>query len=128
MNRRLVITVLAVTLVACADAGAEDASEPRTSAIRGEVTAGPQCPVEIASSPCPDAPWSGTVRISGADGETVQVDTTDAGRFRVALAPGTYEVVAVPPVQGVAFADPQTVTVVEGIDAEVRLVVDTGIR
>ena len=126
MNRRLAITVLAVTIAACACGGADDASQP-DSAIRGTVTAGPQCPVEIAGSPCPDAPWTGTVRISGTEGETVEVETSDAGRFRVALDPGTYEVVAVL-AQGVALAEPQTVTVVEGIDAEVRLTVDTGIR
>ena len=59
------------------------------------MVAGPQCPVVQAGSPCPDAPWNGTIRVTGGDGVDLEVATFNEGRFAIAIGPGTYEVQAV---------------------------------
>jgi hypothetical protein len=59
------------------------------SGIQGIVLLGPMCPVEQASSPCPDKPIAATVRINGPQGETTVRSGSD-GRFQAALAPGHY--------------------------------------
>jgi len=117
--------LLVVFLVACGD-GAGDGNG--ASGIRGRALAGPQCPVEMAESPCPDLPWEGTVVATEPDsGETFTTSTDADGRFELSLAPGTYEVTidaaSTPPT-----AEPQTVTVEEGSFTEIEVFVDTGIR
>jgi Carboxypeptidase regulatory-like domain len=116
--------VLASALAACGGPGAGSGS----SGIRGQALAGPQCPVEVEGSPCPDAPWQGTivaVDVDSGDRSTVESDVD--GRFRLALEPGTYELTigsdGTPP-----FAKPQRVSVREGEYTDVTIAVDTGIR
>jgi hypothetical protein len=123
---RLVLAVLLTVVVgACGadrDAGASD------SGIRGRAVAGPQCPVEVAGSPCPDLPFEGTVvATSAATGDRFTVETDADGRFELPLAPGTYEVSIDSP-SPPPFAKPLTVTVRGGAFARVTVVVDTGIR
>lgn len=124
MKRIVALLLVAVGLSACGGDGSGDG----TSGIRGRALAGPQCPVEIEGSPCPDLPWEGTVlAVDAQSGEEFTVQTDADGRFRLSLAPGTYEVTieagSSPP-----FAKPQTVTVEEGAFAEIVVSVDTGIR
>ncbi|HVF07381.1 MAG TPA: hypothetical protein VNC60_02295 [Actinomycetota bacterium] len=91
--------------------------------------AGPQCPVVVEGSPCPDLPWQGIVRISTTGGDLVEeASTTADGRFEVALGPGEYIASAVFEPAGVGSATPTTVTVDAGAWTEVTLSVDTGIR
>jgi Carboxypeptidase regulatory-like domain len=120
--RGLVVAVIAMALAACA-AGA---SAP-AGGIHGTVTAGPTCPVEHAGTPCPPAPWSGTIRATAADGTTYDASTDAEGSYRLALPDGTY---AVAPVTsgGPQSAKPVTVTVQGGATQTVDLQVDTGIR
>ena len=119
------IALLLAVLAACSDgAGDGDAA----SGIRGQALAGPQCPVEMAGSPCPDLPWEGTVVATETDsGERFTASTDADGRFELPLSPGTYEVTidaaSTPPT-----AEPQTVTVEEGTFTEIEVFVDTGIR
>jgi hypothetical protein len=121
-------TALALVLAGCADERADVGDAPSTG-VRGIVTSGPQCPVVVAGSPCPDEPWQGTVRISANEGDVVrEVRTDDRGRFEVALGSGSYMVVAVTEPERISTASPQTVSVVDGRWVEVSLVVDTGIR
>jgi hypothetical protein len=121
---RIVPVLVALALAACGGEGEGDA----TSGIRGRALAGPQCPVEIQGSPCPDVPFQGTViatDVATGDASTVETDTD--GRFELALPPGTYEVSIVsesPP----PFAKPQTVEVEPGAFATITVAVDTGIR
>ncbi len=117
--------LLLVVLAACSDG---DGAGDRASGIRGQALAGPQCPVEMADSPCPDLPWQGTVVATDtSSGETFTASTDADGRFELSLAPGTYEVTidaaSTPPT-----AEPLSVTVEEGSFAEIDLSVDTGIR
>jgi hypothetical protein len=122
--KRFALVAVAVAVASCGGNGAGDG----TSGIRGEARSGPQCPVEVQGSPCPDLPFVGTVIATNADtGDAFTIETDALGRFELSLEPGTYEVSIVsessPP-----FAKPQSVTVEPGAFAEIVVSVDTGIR
>ena len=121
----IVIRLLAiVALGACAGR-----VTPAGAGIEGQVLAGPQCPVETVSSPCPPAPWIGTVRATAEDGTVYEDETDEEGRYAISLPPGTYEVVALAGGDGgPTFGEPQTVPVAEGQPLHLDLSVDTGIR
>ena len=130
--RRVALTILcsaiALSFAACGDDGAVG-DEPPASGIAGIVTAGPRCPVVVEGSPCPDAPWRGTVRVTTLEGTLVgEVDTDDEGRFRLPLAPGDYEVAVAAEASRPPTASSEAVTVVDGRWINVELTVDTGIR
>ena len=119
---------LVLVFAACGGEQADPVDAP-AGGVRGVVTSGPQCPVVVAGSPCPDRPWRGTVRISATQGDVVrEVETDDRGRFEISLGAGSYIVVAVTDPERMSTGSPQTVTVVDGAWAEVTLLVDTGIR
>ena len=123
----VLVVALALVLSACGDGpGAGDGS----SGIRGTAHVGPQCPVEQAGSPCPDAPFDGEVRVSTPEGDEVATAPTGQdGSFEVALEPGSYVVdVVVENPGGPPFAKPVTVEVQAGSFTEVDLAVDSGIR
>lgn len=116
--------LVVVGFASCGDEGPADAS----SGIRGRALAGPQCPVEVAGSPCPDRPWEGVVVATNAEtGERTSVRTGGDGRFAIALDPGTYEL-TIRSDGGPPTARPQTVSVVAGAYTDVTVAVDTGIR
>ena len=118
--------LLVLVLAACGDDVADTA--PATG-IRGRATMGPQCPVEVAGSPCPETPFVGQIKVLTP--QDVQVDTVvtdDQGRFQVRLVPGSYVVIADTGGTGPPFPEPQRVMVPEEGFAEVTLLVDTGIR
>jgi hypothetical protein len=118
---------LVLVLAACGEQA--DPADSPAGGVRGVVTSGPQCPVVVAGSPCPDRPWQGTVRISASQGDVVrEVETDERGRFEVALGAGSYIVVAVTDPEPMATGSPRTVTVADGAWTEVSLLVDTGIR
>jgi hypothetical protein len=115
--------VLVVILAACGDGDGDGAS-----GVRGRALAGPQCPVEMADSPCPDLPWEGTVVVTATDsGEAFTASTDADGRFELPLSPGTY-VVTIDAASTPPTTEPQTVTVEEGSFTEIEVFVDTGIR
>ena len=123
MQRRARFLLAALVLATCAD-GAGDGS----SGIRGRAMAGPQCPVVVEGSPCPDRPWRGTVVATQMrTGARSTVETDPLGRFELTLEPGTYEI-TIDAGAGLPFAEPRTVTVVAGGFTHVDVAVDTGIR
>lgn len=127
MNRiALALVLVALAVVACgADA---EGSGDGTSGIRGRAVSGPQCPVEVAGSPCPDRPYEGTVVATEADtGDAFTVETDAEGRFELPLAPGTYQV-SIEAESPPPFAKPQTVTVEHDAFTQITVTVDTGIR
>jgi hypothetical protein len=125
--KRIAPVLVAAAFVALATCGGEGAGDD-ASGIRGQALAGPQCPVEMANSPCPDLPWEGTiVATDTGSGERFTATTDAEGRFELALEPGTYEV-TIDAGSDLPFAKPQTVTVEDGTFAEVAVTVDTGIR
>jgi len=101
------------------------------SGIEGQVTIGPMCPVERVDQPCPDKPFQAEVTVeSAANGREMLRFTSGAdGRFRVALAPGTYRLVPRSP-QGGALprAEPLEVSVPQGQYETVDIRFDSGIR
>ncbi len=128
--RATALSMLTVALLsACGDGSDPTIDDPPNSGVRGVVTAGPQCPVVIQGSPCPDQRWQGAVRITTSAGEVVRtVQTGDRGRFEVPLGEGTYEVIAETEQDRLPTASPQTVRVSQGEWVEITLTVDTGIR
>jgi hypothetical protein len=127
--RRVLLALLLLSVGASACAKAADGGSGGGSGIRGVVVAGPQCPVESAQSPCPDAPLPKTELQVKRSGNVVATATSDeTGAFHVTLPPGTYSVEAVTDMGGIGYARPVDVTVTEGAFAQVSVVVDTGIR
>jgi hypothetical protein len=115
---------IALVVTACGAPGSGDG----TSGIEGRALAGPQCPVMVEGSPCPDLPWEGTVVAAGpSSGDEFTVETGADGRFRLPLAPGTY-VLSIRAGSSPPSAKPQTVVVEPGSFADVVISVDTGIR
>ena len=116
-------------LVACGGDGG--GAVTGDSGITGQVLAGPQCPVVMEGSPCPDKPLQATLRIERANGGDGQMVETDGqGLFRVALAPGDY-VVKPQSVGDTGFPVPpgdQAVSVTESRFTEITISYDTGIR
>ncbi len=95
--------------------------------IFGGVAAGPTCPVEQASSPCPERPVA-DAEVTAKQGDTVggTARTDSNGKFTMRLAPGTYEVTAKSP--SVMSCETEEVTVAEHQYQPVRITCDTGIR
>ena len=121
-------SILVVAVVGIAFAGCGSTERPEAS-IRGIVLRGPMCPVESASSPCPDQPYAGVEVHATFEGDmVVDSDVTDAnGRFELTVDGGaTYRVSVL--VEPIEQQQPQQVRVEPGGSAQVTLRVDTGIR
>jgi hypothetical protein len=123
------LLVSAAVVVALASCGLRPPA-PADTGIEGVMLIGPTCPVQRINSPCPDRPFAGEVSVRDQSGSQVaDVHADSGGHFRVAVAPGTYELVPVSPRPGVPpFGRPQTVTVVSGQYAQVTIEYDSGIR
>ena len=124
-TRWLPAAVLVLLLPGCGHAGPGESSSAR---IVGTVTAGPTCPVERAGSPCPNRPVSGASIQALQNGTAVTSTQTDStGKFRIAVAPGAYTIVATN-AGGYRSTAQRQISVEAGKTATVDLVVDTGIR
>jgi hypothetical protein len=122
----LVVLVMAV-LVSCGErTGAGDAG----SGIEGTVAIGPTCPVEMAESPCADAPYEALITVTDGGEVVATGKSTQDGTFRIDVPPGTYTVTAEPVVaDAIAHADPlQDVVVGTGAFTHVGISFDSGIR
>lgn len=128
MRRTLAIALLLLSVLpACAKAGSLGSGGD--SGVRGQVLAGPQCPVERAESPCPDWPVPDIQIQVREQGAVVATASSDAdGRFELSLPAGRYVLHAVLPTAGIEYAQPVDVTVHDGAFAQVNVLIDTGIR
>ena len=109
----------ALLLAACA---ASTGSE-----VSGRVLAGPTCPVQRLDSPCPDRPVAVALVVADERGGVVARVTSDAdGRFRLALAPGSYMIRS--DSQRLPVLRPTPFVVVVGRVTELDLRADSGIR
>jgi hypothetical protein len=95
-----------------------------TSGLRGLVTKGPTQPVCVAETPC-SAPAK-HVLVMFSRGSAHRSVTTDVhGRYRIALAPGTWTIT----VAGARFGyRPRSAVVPAGAVAVRNITIDTGIR
>jgi hypothetical protein len=128
MRKGPIYLLILLTLASCAPAA--EGRGPR-SGVAGRVLLGPQCPVEQAGSPCPDKPVAAEVQVfkSGSDDLVASTDSSENGRFRIDLEPGSYELLpVVDEVGGLPFAKRVQVTVESGEYSEVALSLDSGIR
>jgi len=121
--RTIAVLALVATLVACGST----AGSP-SGGVRGTVTAGPTCPVERQGTPCPPAPWTGTVRATSSDGAIVETVTDERGAYTLPLPDGSYTVTPVIDGGGPPTAAPVSVTISGGEMQTLDLQVDTGIR
>ncbi|MEO7665916.1 MAG: carboxypeptidase-like regulatory domain-containing protein [Dehalococcoidia bacterium] len=128
----LVAVCVVVLLLAAAACGDDDESPAvEVSGIAGQVLVGPQCPVVMEGSPCPDLPLEATLRVDEVGGGSSQtVETNSDGQFSLLLPPGEYSVVALPVGDGPFPAPPaeQMVTVRPRTFSELTIYYDTGIR
>jgi hypothetical protein len=98
------------------------------SGIEGQAVIGPQCPVQVKGTECPDQPYPTTITILDEQGgEVTRVQTDEKGQFHVPLPPGTY---TLKPEAGnpLPTANEQTVTVKGGEFTRVGISYDSGIR
>lgn len=122
----VVALILGLMLAGCA--GRSSTSDVGQG-VRGIVVAGPQCPVESATSPCPPKPLpSIEVEVTDDSGVVAKATTDERGGFVVALDPGTYAVQAAPGQSGFMSSRPVPFEVRSGTLTRVTVPVDTGIR
>jgi hypothetical protein len=126
----LLLALAAVTLLAACEG--DEAPPVTDSGIEGQVLIGPQCPVVVEGTPCPDAPYpDATIEVWSAE-RTERVATFESdegGRFRVALPPGDYHLEPQSPNDGAPPTGvPQDVSVPPGRFVEVTVSYDSGIR
>jgi hypothetical protein len=110
--------------------GSAEPPPPGQGVIEGVVLSGPQCPVLIAGSPCPDEPVATEISVTDRSaGQVVGVARSGAdGRFRILLPPGDYTLQAGSTTKPFPRGIPFDVAVSDGDTAKVQLRVDTGIR
>jgi len=117
------LAAASILLGACAGSTPEGAQ-----GVEGQVLIGPMCPVMVEGQPCPDQPYQATLAILDTNGrELIRVETDTAGRFKVALEPGSYTMQPQPG-EGIAFASPFDFSVQEGTFTQVMVLYDSGIR
>ena len=123
MKFKVVLGVLILILSTCSMQ-----TQTQDSGIEGQVFIGPTCPVVQEGQECPDQPYQAVLSVNSLGGERiVQVQTDEAGRFRIPLKPGEYILHPESP-NALPFAKEQTVTVEEGKFTEVIVNYDSGIR
>ena len=101
---------------------------PAPSGVEGRVSAGPTCPVERADEPCADKPVETTLRLLRKDGSVAAAGKSSPdGAFRLAVAPGSYRLVADWPSR-IGGCGPVEVTVEYGRFTYTKVSCVTGIR
>ena len=135
----MVLTVFLLNACGNQDAATPGSGSQAAGTVRGQVLAGPRCPVESAPADgsttrdhdeCADTPTRARIRVTAiSTGSVLATARSDAdGRFQVDLPAGQYELQALELDQPVEQGPPLLVSVRPDrvTDAVVR--VDTGIR
>ena len=129
LRRASIIATLLVAAFALIAAQCDSNGQPPSSGIEGLVTIGPVCPVERIDTPCPDKPYQATIVVKNEGGDEVARELSGKdGRFRVALAPGSYTLAPQSGSGGLPFAKEQQVEVQAGAFTTVGVQFDSGIR
>ncbi len=105
-------------------------SSTPASGVRGTVTTGPTCPVQMpGDSACADRPVSGALLVALEGTREVGRTTSRVdGTYSLALPPGLYVIVPQPVKGLLGTANRSMVTVDAGAWVELDFVYDTGIR
>jgi carboxypeptidase family protein len=121
------LLAVALTFTAC---GSQDIADVPVGTIRGVVLLGPTCPVQSATSPCPDQPLEyARVLVRRADGSVATTLKSDGeGRFAAQIAPGEYTLVVDTEGDPARTSKPVAITVRRGRTTSVTVPVDSGIR
>ena len=120
MRSRLVVSLL----ILLAGASGLSAGATSSAGLRGRVMIGPLTPVCTAEVPCYAPAKNVTLRFTRAGYVARVVTTSDTGRYRILLAPGTYAVRAS---RGRSI-EPSRVTVQGGVLVGRDFSIDTGLR
>jgi hypothetical protein len=131
-SRVLILGGLTVLLLGCGSRSTQDIPQSgQVSGIQGHTTVGPTCPVEQATSPCPDRPLRARLTVTKT-GSTMTLATalsTATGYFSIPVPPGRYTVQASKLSRGILpAAPPVTVIVVGGRFTNITISFDSGIR
>jgi hypothetical protein len=118
---------LIVALGLASGLGATSADAIAPSGLRGLVTRSPIMPVCMEGVPC-SAPAKGTLLIFFRHGTSVRTRTNSTGHYRIALAPGWWNVRTAGPFRIGSGISPRSVRVHVGRFRVVNLDIDTGIR
>jgi hypothetical protein len=116
--------IAALGLAALAATSAE-ATAP--SGLRGLVTSSPIMPVCMEGVPC-SGPAKNTPLVFFRKGKKVSTRTDTTGHYRVALAPGWWNVRTATPLRIGSGISPRSIRVFAGRFRVVHLDIDTGIR
>jgi len=123
MRIQFLIGLLIISLATCSNEPA-----PTNSGIEGQVFIGPMCPVVQEGQECPDQPYQAALTVTSLEGGKIaQVQTDEAGRFKIPLAPGQYILHPESP-NVMPFASEQTFIVEAGRFTQVIVNYDSGIR
>ena len=123
MKFQFITGVLIILLATCS---AQPASTH--SGIEGQVFIGPICPVVQVGQPCPDKPYQATLTVYNSNGrKIVQVQTDEAGRFKIPLEPGEYVLHPESP-NVMPFAGEQDFIVEADKFTQLSVIYDSGIR
>jgi hypothetical protein len=118
--------LIGLVILACAACSTQET--PTDSGIEGQVFIGPTCPVVQVGQECPDQPYQAVLTVLSPDGrEIVQVETDEAGIFKIPLAPGEYVLRPESP-NVLPFAPEQTFVVEPGAFTQLIVHYDSGIR
>jgi len=132
MNRSVTRPLAAAILALLGLFGCQVPDEA-TGTLRGEVVAGPVCPV-VTDPPdpdCADRPVPGAelvLEVGGGDGGQVRVIADENGLFEIVLSPGRYTLIPQPMEGLLGTAAPVTLEIGEATTTELTVVYDTGIR
>lgn len=119
--------VLLMTVLGLVALGATSAHAIAPSGLRGLVTRSPIVPVCMEGVPC-SAPAKNTPLVFFRTGRSVRTRTNGTGHYRVALAPGWWNVRTTRPLQIGSGISPSRVRVFAARFRVVNLDIDTGIR
>ncbi len=129
----LAFALAAVAIAACGtltepDPGRSVPSNRLVGFVAGTVFAGPTCPVETVSAPCPDRPVVGaTVELYRGETAVAATRTDARGHFWLAGPPGLAMILVHTPSE-LGVDTHRSVRVVSGRTVEVSLTLDTGVR
>jgi hypothetical protein len=135
MIHSIFLILALLVLIACGDnqVASPLRNNQNVGFLQGQVTIGPNCPVETQDDPClpdPSLYASHKLLIIDASGNTVQeVRMDSSGHYRTELPSGTYIVDFVPHDIGLrgTFKPPQA-QIREGQTTILNIQIDTGIR